>query len=589
MAIITAAVWLVRGYVWPVLSNVEVDALRAMVDPTLFHRDFAVQENLHFSPRFYYYQLVLLPVRAGVPLEWSFALGHVVAVGAMLGGLRALTRAAGLGEVSSAVFTIWLLVVGVGTLGGVYFYTQAPVPAVWAGALLPWGAWLAWRGRWTGAFTCFGAAVLLQFLVGFYAGVVALAALLWMRRGRGLAALIPWLLALALVYGPMALTGGTGSDALNNSAFVYVYAQLRVPHHVVPSTWGWASWVQFAAFYIGLACLLLRTRAGRSSAELTVFFGAGALMLLALAANFIFVEIVPVGLVAKLQPARITPLVQGVGLLLLATRVDARLRQRDWPGGVALALVPFTVLPGLLLALAAVLLPRKPDAPIRIWPGWVLMLAVALAFLPFDPSFGPRLLRYTSWALLVGVQLAAFALLRWPRLAQGAALLSAVGAASCAVLSVTPRWPARLAAHFSIDVPPQTPPAVVGWRFGQHSHPDALVLVPPTSEAWAFKLYARRAAVVDDKSAPFTDRGLREWQIRMESVAGQRLTPGTDVAAAWRARTPESIAASAARYGAHYVLTSDDSHPVLPGTAIEREAGWTLWQMPVADGSSAKP
>lgn len=580
LAIVTAAVWLIRGYVWPVLSNVEVDTLHAMLDPALFHRDFAVQECLRFGPRFYYNALVLLPVHAGLPLPWAFALWHLVALGAMLGGLRALARAAGLGEVAAAVFTLWVLVVGVGTLGGVFFYTEAPVPAVWAGAFLPWGALLAWRGRWTPAFACFGAAALLQFLVGFYAGVLGLAALAWSRRGRDLASVVPWVLGLSLVYGPMVLTGGTGSAALDNATLVHIYAQLRLPHHLVPSTWGWAAWVQATAFYAGLAALLHRTRTGRPPAEYQVYLGATALGLLALGFNYVFVELAPWGFAAKLQPARITPLLQGIALLLLATRIEQRLARRDWLGGAALCLVPFTALPGVLLALAAVLLPDQPGTPARGWPAGLLLAAVGLAFLPFDPTFGPRLLRYLPWALLIGLQLAAFSLLRWPRLAAGAAALALAGALGGAAASVTPHWPARLAGRFCIDVPPQTPPGILGWRFGQRSHPDALVLVPPTGDTWPFKLYSRRGVVVDDKGTPFTDRGMREWEARMAAVAGRPLAPGIDLAAAWRDRTPDAIAATATQYGARYVLTQDASHPVLPGTAIDREAGWTLWQLP---------
>ena len=44
LILLTAAVWLLRGYVWPTLSNVEVATLQARLDPRLFASDFAVQE-----------------------------------------------------------------------------------------------------------------------------------------------------------------------------------------------------------------------------------------------------------------------------------------------------------------------------------------------------------------------------------------------------------------------------------------------------------------------------------------------------------------------------------------------------------------
>lgn len=83
--------------------------------------------------------------------------------------------------------------------------------------------------------------------------------------------------------------------------------------------------------------------------------------------------------------------------------------------------------------------------------------------------------------------------------------------------------------------------------------------------------------VVDDKNNPFTDRGLREWKERMDAVLGAPLESVADPVAAWAARSPADLAAVANRYGAHYILTRDAWHPVLPGRKIDQEDGWSLW------------
>jgi len=41
----------------------------------------------------------------------------------------------GMGGIALAALVVWLLTVGVGAIGGTFFYLHAPVPAVWAGAL----------------------------------------------------------------------------------------------------------------------------------------------------------------------------------------------------------------------------------------------------------------------------------------------------------------------------------------------------------------------------------------------------------------------------------------------------------------------
>ena len=105
------------------------------------------------------------------------------------------------------------------------------------------------------------------------------------------------------------------------------------------------------------------------------------------------------------------------------------------------------------------------------------------------------------------------------------------------------------------------------------------MLLPPGGEAWSFKLHARRAVVVDTKSVPFSDRGLREWQERMEDVLGRPMARDLDFAAAWKARTPEQLLAVAQKYHARYLVTRDDWHPVMIGRRIDQEQGWSMWQL----------
>ena len=580
LVFLTAALWVLRGYVWPTLSNVEVATLQAALDPRLFPHDFAVQEALQFSPRFYYNELILLPARAGLPLAWAFAGWHLVALAALLWGIRSLARSLGLGTFATATLGTWLLTVGIGTLGGVYFYTHAPVPAVWAGAAVMVGAALAARGRSAAAYACFGLAALLQFLVGFYAGLLALP-LLYKATGRQrLAALGWWALGLALVYVPLRLGADTGSGALDNRAFVEIYAQLRLPHHLVPSAWGWAVWTQALAFYAGTAWFLSRTSAGRPAFERPLLWFTLAVTASALVLNYLVIEWMPLALVAKLQPARITPLAQGVILVLLATRIQARAVRRDWLGAVLLVLIPFSLFPGFLLALAAVLTrPAEPERP-PSWTTFVLAGAVLLAFQPFDHSLAARGLRYGMYAAIFAVQCAPAWLRRQPRVLAFVALLAVVGAGLCVRASLRGDWPPFLAARFAVNAAPSDAPGLLGWRFGENSPTDAMVLLPPAGETWSFKLYARRGAVVDDKNSPFSERGLREWKERMDAVLGSPLNRATDATAAWRAHTPNELRALATRYGAKFILTRDAWHPVLPGRRIDQEQGWSLWQLP---------
>jgi hypothetical protein len=579
---VTAALWLLRGYVWPVLSNVEVGPLQAALDPSLFQRDFAVQESLRFSPRFYYNQLILLPARAGLPLAWSFALWHFAALAALVGAVHALAETLRLNAAVRAVLVLWLFIVNAGVLGGVFLYTHAPVPAVWAAAVAACGAALAVRQRWVAAFACFGGAALLQFLVGFYAGLLALPALLVATRRERLPAVLAWGAGLALVYVPTWLAGRADAGALDNAAFVEIYAQIRHPHHLVPSTWPRIFWERALLFYAGAWYFLHRTSGGRPLAERVLLHGTVALTLGALAANYIFVEIVPSAFVAKLQPARITPLAQAVLFGLIATRVQGAFDARRRVVGVLLCLMPLTLYPGLVLGLAAVLAAPQNARPGFSWAILLLAVAVVVAFRPYAQTLGYYVNRFGPWVELLAVQLLPEALrrVRGALLAGAAVALGAV--ATAAVLSVRPDWPDQQTQRLSIDAPPVGPLAWLGQRFRERAPKDALVLVPPTSEPWLFKLYAQRAVVVDDKSMPFTDAGLKEWHRRMEVVLGQPYARGVDAAAAWRARSGRELLGIAAQFGAGHLLTRDEWHPDLPGRRLDTEQGWSLWELPKA-------
>jgi len=579
LILLVAGVWVLCGYVWPTYSNPEVAAVQAMVDPGLFQRDFVVQEAMHFSPRFYYSAMIVALARTGLPLAWVFVVWHLAALAVLIASFRSLVRTLGVGAVASAVLLVWLIFVRIGTVGLTFTYQNAPVPAMWAIAAVAAGAALAVRGRTSAAYACFGGAALLQFLVGFYAGVLALP-LLWRASPRQrVGALALWALGLALVYLPMRLAATTDSGVLASPAFVEIYAQLHLPHHLVPSSWGWPIWIQFAVFYAGAGWFLHRTAAGRSPTERVVFNFTMAVMVVGLVLNYVFVELHPVALVAKLQPARITPLAQCVVLTLLALRVQTCVVQKDWLRALLLALIPLSLFPGLLLLLAAVLTTVGPSRSKFPWPTVLLAIAVVLTFQPFEESFGARTLRYGLCAALFLLQLIAAWLEDRPRRLAVAAALAAAGAALCARASLRPDWPPFLMIRFAVDAAPIDPEGILGRRFGARSHPDAIVLLPPDGEAWSFKLHARRAVVVDTKSVPFSDRGLREWQVRMEDVLGRPIVRGMDLDAAWKARTPEQLFAVAQRYHARYLLTRDDWHPTMIGRRIDQEQGWSLWQL----------
>ena len=106
-------------------------------------------------------------------------------------------------------------------------------------------------------------------------------------------------------------------------------------------------------------------------------------------------------------------------------------------------------------------------------------------------------------------------------------------------------------------------------RFRHEPAGDALVLTPPFVQH--FRLYSRKSVVVDFKAFPFTDRGIKEWSARMEAVEG------------YCSRLPAYLADVARRYGAAYILSRHDCHPVLPGVKVDQEGAWAVWKLDRAE------
>jgi len=395
-----------------------------------------------------------------------------------------------------------------------------------------------------------------------------------------LADILGWVAGLSAVYLPMKLCGVTGSNELTGAAFVEIYAQLRHPHHLVPTFWGWSAWLQATAFYAGgVACCL---RLGPPMEQNSRWLLRGILLSTAglLLVNYLGVELWPNAFLTKLQFARATPFAQLAMLAGLTWVVQGRIGLQDYAGAATLALAPLSPYPGALLLLAAVLLAGAGAA--WSWRQGVLLLAVLLSF--YQPTgIEPGVVWFYGTCVAAFLALLVPAgLVDHPGRMVSVALVALAAALGSAAWSMTPTWPKLLAGRFNINAPPFDIPGILGQRFEQHSPIDAVVLVPPDRDVWAFKLYARRAIVVDLRHFPFSDHGIAEWRRRISEIVGVPFERGLDIDAAWAAQTPQRLATVAAKYGARYVMTCDRWHPQFPGRRIEHLHGWSIWELPDA-------
>ncbi|MEM1251707.1 MAG: DUF6798 domain-containing protein [Cyanobacteria bacterium P01_H01_bin.21] len=564
----------------------QMPAVMALVDPTLYSQDFYVQEMLQFTPRSYYYYAIALPVKLGLSVPMACFIYFLIAFAGFSLGLYAIGRELGQSKLSAAVLPFLGLAVVDGTVGYTDLFRRTPNPSVYAIAIAVWGIYFCVRQQWIRGYVLFGISCLLQFLIGVLPGVLFTPALIFYclsnKQPKQLLGAWGALLVLAgMVYSPMVLTGTTSSDLLSSSEFIWLYGYVRHPHHIIMSTFSVNSWWRFVHFLVaGLACLY-GSRQLKPHHKITM----GSFMLMGcglLAIGYWFVEVYPIATVAKLQFARTTPFI--LLMVLTAIAVYASEQYRRGNQALALLLIAAPVVDNyggvatLVLVTLSLIKPggsafwqrinqRVNRVPWRIYTLFLIVLTVTYSF---------HLALFLSFAY-------PFLLEEFPakRLRPAAYVITAVcvlfvGLHMGGVIVHRSLGPVHRALKFGplYDHPVKK----IGVNFRDRTPTDALVLVPPADRI--FRFYSQRSVVVTFKAFPFTDAGIVTWQQRLEAMVGTLPENAEDqLNAIFMERTAAELVDVAKQFGAGYILTRQDWHPDMPGTLLDQQEDWVLWDV----------
>lgn len=587
----------VRGYQFGTDDQLDIlPTLYAMVEPGLYARDWAIQTVLQFNVREYYnWLLYAASVPMGLPAA-SFIL-YVVTVTLLFAGITKFAarflpdRVDAMAAAAIAVLSTAALHLGYSKL-----VNGAMLPNLAAYTLTAWSlGWAAGR-RTLPAAIAMGFALLIHALVGVLGcalvAVTYFSAMLhessrdkgdnasvnlrpvahrWISivRVHGLTWLVSVAILLAIAMPNLVLTfrgiGGPDSPADETREFM-IWAEGRIPHHVLPHTWPGDEWYALSLMLIGLAAAAV----GRARLMDSVFWCPLVLLVGGLAAGVIFVECIPVALVAKLMPFRgmcFIRLFWAIALVhLVRWRFAGDPAARGWMLGLTAAVAIDNTLFHVVGPVMCVLLIAPWRPVMKAAPP---ILAGSLTVVVVMKSHG---LAHETRAALLGGGCSAI-LLAWHlgrpgfRMAMtarfaiiGASALSAFFTAlipfECGPLlgqSTADRiW------HACARSAPDNRPRNAYQRFGQwaseNTPADSLVLVAPWMKDFRYR--SRRAVVVDARKVPYSREGLFEWQQRLFDVCGldsSELKPGggfPDLIAAFRARSGEELARTARRYGA---------------------------------------
>lgn len=568
----------------------QMPAVLALLDPSLYQQDFYVQEMVQFTPRSYYYYLIAGPVKLGLPLTAVCFVYFAIAFASFSLGLYAIGRYLGQSRLSAAILAFLGLAVADGTVGYTSLFRRAPIPSVYAIAVAVWGIYYCLKHRWVIGYGLFGLSCLLQFLIGVLPGLLFTPALCCysLRSRQPARAMAAWLallgLAIGLVYLPMALSGNTSSSLLGDREFVWLYGYVRHPHHLILSVFSVGSWRRFLFFVAaGLICLWSSRQLQREK-KLTIglTIATGCVLL---AIGYVFVEVYPVALVAKLQLARTTPFILLLCLAAIAAYASERYEGQPLLTFGLIAMPVVDNAGGLLTLLIAIGAVAQP-VPLR----WRSLLSKTLS---------GRKARAIGYGLLVVLLLVTYnyhlALLLsfaypwlmdqrpdWaPALLRAAYGITAVSAIFvCLQLGGLVPNRSLSPLHRALKLSPQTdtPVKLLATHLKEHSPVDSLVLVPPGDRV--FRFYSQRSVVVNFKGFPFTDAGMVTWAERMENLLGDLpASVESTMAADFQNRSGKELGAIARQYGATHILSSRAWHADVAGQIVAQQGDWVLWSL----------
>jgi hypothetical protein len=363
------------------------------------------------------------------------------------------------------------------------------------------------------------------------------------------------------------------ASPLTARQFLDVHAILRQPHHLIPSTWPLADYARFFLI-LGMGALAVSWR-NPLHRKILVW----SLIILAYCvAGSVFVEIIPIKLVIKMQLFRMTIFLKFFAVLFAAQFLIRTLDLDRWEEKCC-ALAILAIQNFLVVGACAVLIPafRKN----RRW-AWTLSIAAAEC-LAVSGIAGAGVGGWLQHALRTaprGIEI-------------GLITLGFLGAIVWRNGRLLPAGLMILAAAlpFAAGIPSfhyDHPPIDDWYRFCRQvraaTPADAVFITPPVMGG--FQMFAERAEVADFKSTPSIERDLVEWKHRMDDLAGGaglHCSGWAECSAAltsgYAHLTRRNFIVLAQKYRAEYVVTPRPE-PWLGFPEVLRVGDFVLYRLP---------
>ena len=586
------------GYKFPIGGNFpELPQIQHLLNPELYKNDYHVQEMVKFNPRYYYYHIIYFLANLGLSIPLVHFIYQFLAFGSVILACHAIINIYTNAKLPAAAMTFLCLASSFTDVGNTLIFSTKSVSSTFAMGFAIWGIYFNLRQKWLTGYLLFGLACLLQFLVGLLPGLMMIPVLIIesvrQRSFKNVILAIAILATLAsIVYLPMLLTGTTDTHTMNNAEFIYIYAKIRNPHHILPSYWNVGNnWLNFICLMIGGLLCINNTNQLRKEDKINFAIIIGT-SIFALLLNYLFVEVYPVALIAKLQLARTVPFAQIIIFIAISLLFDRLYQTKQLAIGLLLLIILTLPNRGILFLALFVFLSicqtQKYTLPKRYTILLWIFTAGTLIFSLIYPltNSGEIIDRLISIPVL-------FSILAFPFILENLSIstlikqiftnILALLTTSILVLGIAGILPKPMLEMFetriNINAVPRDDLNQLALRFSQSGTQDTLVLIPPS--VTSFQYFSQKAIVVNFKNFPLTEKGIKEWQNRMETVLGVPLNPqmiwgGNDL---FSRRNSADLVQVARKYHADYILTRTDWHPNIQGEIADKQGKWILYKI----------
>ena len=508
----------------------EVDPIvRRAIDPNFLVNDFFTNASDEFGPRFYSTHLIATFATPGSLPAIYFALTLLINIAiAVITGLFARE----LFKTNVAGFVAIALVMGAGSfqLGGAGQAHASEPNSSWMSFPFALAAvWAATRARPVLAGFLAGLVAVLHPTFGAAIAVLIFASLIaaFVIRRRQEETEVPWagigvgLVLFASLLAVVAVPYAGGARIPEEQLFEIM--RIRMPHHILPSTFEAIDWLAGVLFLVGvvIAWRWLRRRGVPDGFAATLLPSLVVSLAIFLLGGFLFVEVWPWKPAFIAVPFRTTGFLLWLGLLVIAGGAARRVADDGRPGeGVFLQASAFNPISSGLAHVAAVVKERRHGAGPLAVGGAVVALAAGVPFTqPRDLVqfavinglavwfvLGPD----RVWASVVGI-VAPLAL------AGGLLTYQTVVHTEGVIDRVGPEiFPSQV----------EGPEASIARAARDLTPPDSVILTPPTFGT--FRVLSERAIVVDTRDIPYQEDAMAEWMDRIITIYGAPVASGLE-------------------------------------------------------------